>query len=236
VTGGTGQPLAGLGVWSIKQTSAGWLLTAVSAQLGIAASSPGAVALSTDHGRTWTPIPDTASFANSGRITVSVGESGDSIVYAIASNTTGYDQSDMFRSIDGGLNWTALRLAGKTPTNANCDQPHMDLLNGQAYYNQSLLVDPGDATRNTVNAGGNLSLAKTSDGGATFEIVGDWLPAVSARRRRPFPMSMQTTTPTPSSARATIPCWHSAPMAARSSPVTAAPPSTPRRIPASSPC
>lgn len=177
VTGGTGQILAGLGVWSIRQSSAGWLLTAVSPNLAIAPSSQGAVAVSTDHGATWTAIPDTtAAFIGSGRITLAVAAPGETTVYAIASNTTGLDQSDMFKSVDGGLNWTALGLASKVPTNANCDQPGMDLLNSQAYYNQSLLVDPDDATRNTVYAGGNLSLAKTVDGGTTFTIVGDWLP------------------------------------------------------------
>ena len=176
VTGGSGQALAGLGVWSIKKTSAGWLLTAVSANLAVAASSPGAVAVSTDQGASWTAIPGSSAFSSSGRITVAVGEPGDTTVYAIASDTTGYAQSDMFKSVDGGLNWTALGLANKTPTNAECDQPDMNLLHGQAYYNQSLLVDPSDATRNTIYAGGNLSLAKTTDGGNSFTIVGDWLP------------------------------------------------------------
>ena len=177
VTGGSGQPLAGLSVWSIKRTSAGWLATAVSSQLGIDASDPGAVAVSTDHGATWTPIPDPSqAFANSGRITLAVGTPGDTTVYAIASDTTGYDQSDMFRSADGGLSWTALGLANKTPVNPNCYQKNMDLLNGQAYYNQSLLVDPSDSTRNTVFAAGNLSMAKTTDGGGTFTIVSNWLP------------------------------------------------------------
>ena len=177
VTGGSGQVLQGLGVWSIKNTSAGWLLTAVAPGLAIDPSDQGAVAVSTDHGATWTAIPDSSgAFTGSGRITLAVGVPGDTTVYAIASTTSGLDQSDMFKSADGGLNWTPLGLPNKTPTNPNCDQPGMDLLNGQAYYNQSVLVDPSDPTRNTVYAGGNLSLAKTTDGGGTFTIVGDWLP------------------------------------------------------------
>ena len=39
---------------------------------------------------------------------------------------------------------------------------------GQAFYNQMVLVDPNDGTRNTVYIGGQLSAAKSTDGGATW--------------------------------------------------------------------
>ncbi len=36
---------------------------------------------------------------------------------------------------------------------------------GQAFYNQMVLVDPADAARNTVYIGGQLSAARSTDGG-----------------------------------------------------------------------
>ncbi len=170
-------PLAGLESWSIKRTSAGWLATFVQPGLATVAHAAASLAISTDKGATWTPIADTTSFVGAGRVTAAVGAPGDASVYAIASDDTGYDQFDMLRSVDGGQNWTRLGLgASKAPINPNCYQPNTDFLNGQAYYNQSLLVDPSDATRNTAYLGGNLSLGKTTDGGASFKVVGTWLP------------------------------------------------------------
>ena len=51
----------------------------------------------------------------------------------------------------------------------------MDIMAGQAFYNQMLLVDPADAARNTVYIGGQLSAAKSTDGGATWRIISNWL-------------------------------------------------------------
>lgn len=173
----TSDALAGLEAWSIERTSAGWLATFVQPGLGLTTSSAGTVALSTDGGATWAPVSGAGSFAASGRITVAVGAPGDATVYAIASDVTGYSQSDAFRSTDGGLTWTALGLgAGKMVTNPTCWQSNTNFLNGQAYYNQSLLVDPADASRNTIYIGGNLSLGKSTDGGATFTQAAEWLP------------------------------------------------------------
>ncbi len=51
----------------------------------------------------------------------------------------------------------------------------MDIMAGQAFYNQMMLVDPNDSTRNTVYIGGQLSSAKSTDGGATWRIITNWL-------------------------------------------------------------
>lgn len=159
--------------WSIAKTSAGWLASSEDDNNGKA----GALWLSTDHGATWSAIPNGGGvITDVQRITLGVGVAGDSIVYAFAENGAGTDQKDLFRSTDGGKNWTALGLAGKTPTNPNGDQPNMDIMNGQAFYNQLLLVDPADASRNTVYIGGNLSSAKSTDGGSTWTIISNWLP------------------------------------------------------------
>ena len=59
--------------------------------------------------------------------------------------------------------------------NPNSDQPNMNLIGGQAWYNQLILVDPSDATRNTVYLGGILSTAKTTNGGANWTLLSNWL-------------------------------------------------------------
>src|ERR1035438_817786 len=165
-------------VWSLAKTSAGWLLNTV------ASNGAGSLLLSTDLGATWSPITNAgAVYAGAGRSTLAVGLPGDAVVYAFAAKagTAPFgeaDQQDLYRSTNGGQTWTALGLNAKVATNgaANTDQPNMDLMHGQAWYNQMILVDPSDSARNTVYLGGNLSSAKSTDGGTTWTIISNWLP------------------------------------------------------------
>ena len=131
--------------------------------------------LSTDKGATWVPIPNGGNvIAASDAPRSATAVAGDAVVYAFAANTGSAAQKDLYRSIDGGLNWTAIGLGqyvvkpgpppvtvweGKFPVNPNPDQPNMDIMAGQAFYNQMVLVDPADAGRNTVYIGGQLSAA-----------------------------------------------------------------------------
>lgn len=152
------------GFWSLVRTSAGWLVT----------SGTGVVYCSTDRGATWTQV---AAFAGAGRITLGVGAAGDKVVYAFAGDEFGFQTFDLLRSTDGGFSWTALGVnTGRTPTNPNVDQPDLNLMGGQAFYNQMVLVDPADASRQTVYLGGQLSTAKSTDGGASWTLISDWLP------------------------------------------------------------
>lgn len=155
----------GNALWSLARTSAGWMATAVDG------SDNGFIYRSMDQGATWT---NTA--AGGGRITFGVGVPGDSVVYAFAATAGNTTQLDLYRSIDGGVTLTALNITGKTPTNPNADQGNMNLMDGQAWYNQMILVDPTDATRNTTYIGGNLSTARTTDGGNTWTLTTNWLP------------------------------------------------------------
>ena len=169
--GTTYAPVAGMNgvIWSLQQTSAGWLAART-------VGANGSIMVSTDRGATWSPIPNAgAVYSGAGRTTLGVGTPGDAIVYAFASTTGSAAQRDLFRSVDGGLNWTALGLAAKTPVNPNEEQPDMNIMAGQAFYNQLLLIDPFDASRNTVYIGGQLSSAKSTDGGATWRIITNWL-------------------------------------------------------------
>ncbi|HTD24824.1 MAG TPA: hypothetical protein VK738_19380, partial [Terriglobales bacterium] len=156
-------------LWSLANTSAGWLVSA----------ADGTLWLSTDKGATWSQT-GTPGFTGAGRSTLGIGLPGDVVVYAFAGNPGGTDQLDLFRSPDGGLTWTALGLGSKAPSNPNADNSNMDIMHGQAFYNQMILVDPTDATRSTVYIGGNLCTARTTDGGATWTLITDWLPRSGA--------------------------------------------------------
>ena len=79
------------------------------------------------------------------------------------------------RSTDGGQNFTALGVNSKVPTNPNYFNPNMNLMHGQAWYNQMIVADPFDSTGNTLYAGGNYSSAMSSDGGDTWTLLTGWL-------------------------------------------------------------
>ena len=163
--------------WSIERSSAGWLVAMVEPDFDNFFGGFGAVYVSGNRGASWAPVPNAGNaYSGLGRATLAVGKPGDAVVYAIASDPSGFAQGDLLRSVDGGLNWTRLNVTGKAPSNPNCFQTDMNILGDQAYYNQLILVSPADATRRTVYIGGNLSTAKTSDGGANWTLVSSWLP------------------------------------------------------------
>ncbi len=154
--------------WSIQQTSAGWMVAignGANAVIGRAVSASAAWALDFTAG----------GMAPAGRITLAVGAPGDPVVYAFAATAGSGAQKDLYRSTNGGATFTALGLPAKTPVNPNDDQPDMNIMLGQAFYNHMVLVDPADAARNTVYIGGQLSSAKSTDGGATWRLVSNWL-------------------------------------------------------------
>ena len=163
---------AGTRVWSIARTSAGWLATAASGGY----YSPATLYRSTDAGATWAPVPNVSALTGgAGRITLAVAAPGDAVVYAFAAFAYPGGQKDLLRSTDGGLSWQALGLNSKAPTNPNEENPSMDLMLGQSFYNHMVVVDPTDPNRNTVFLGGQLAGAKTVDGGATWTLLTNWL-------------------------------------------------------------
>lgn len=168
--------------WSLVKTSAGWVASTVVPTGGEAYFGGGHLYFSGDAGATWSPIPAALDGnyglnTGAGRMTLATAKPGDTIVYALASSPRGDRQADLYRSADGGMTWLPLGAnSSKVPANPNCYQRTMDLLAGQAYYNQALVVDPSDAARNIVYIGGQLSSAKTTDGGQSWRLLSNWLP------------------------------------------------------------
>ena len=171
--------------WSFVNTSSGWVVSVETQEVGFPGDGIGSLAFSTDHGASWNAISNSGNVINgAGRMTLGVGAPGDSVVYAWAANTDEFLQLDAFRSVNGGQDWTALNVTHRAPLNPNpdtCDangdfpDPCTDVMGGQAFYNQMLLVDPADPNRNTFYLGGQLFSIKSTDGGATFSVIADWL-------------------------------------------------------------
>ncbi|HEY6910398.1 MAG TPA: hypothetical protein VI356_13560 [Myxococcales bacterium] len=135
-----------------------------------------------------------------GRIAFAAGATTDpttTVLYAQAgtvqeSSITGFTTatSAYMKSTDGGSTWvriaTGLTLASPATTATAVTNPTilagegqsgcttMNLGHVQSWYNLTVAVDPGDSNRAIF--GGDLCSARTSDGGATFQLASDWLP------------------------------------------------------------
>jgi len=175
---------AGLSVWSIVRSNAGWLASAqpcpapLGSRIGVICNTNLTIYLSTDKGATWAPISNAGNvFANNGRTTLAVAKPGESVVYAYSSNIGETLLKDVYRSSDGGQTWVSTgTTTTKVPLNAVPGVvTNMNICGGQCWYNQSIGVDPNDPTRNTVWIGGNLGTASSSNGGVSWNIRTWWL-------------------------------------------------------------
>ncbi len=171
---------AGLSVWSIQRTSAGWLASAqpcAAANVGLQCASATTLYISVDLGATWNPITNAGGiFSANGRTTLAAGLPGDSVVYAYSSVVGDAQMRDVYRSSDGGQTWVANGVnSTKVPLNPVTGMTNMNICHGQCWYNQMILVDPTDVTRNTVWIGGDLATARTTNGGTSWSVMTWWL-------------------------------------------------------------
>jgi photosystem II stability/assembly factor-like uncharacterized protein len=153
---------------------------------GCAAGNNAEIWISGD-GATWT-LATLPMASGTGRVTIAAGRSPDptqAVLYGYVGATDNFSTLGFWRSNDGGATW-----ADATGTLANPTLPvdfgggviqqdceGMDLAHSQAWYNQSIVVDPTNP--NNVLIGGNLCGARTLNGmsaSPTWELVSHWLP------------------------------------------------------------
>lgn len=109
-----------------------------------------------DGGASWVKQTSAPSGTTFGRINLGISQSSPNILYAAAENFASGQLAGIWRTADGGANWTPVSAAG-----ASC--------NGQCWYNQHITVHP--LGPDTVYYGG-LNLQKSVNGGATFASIG----------------------------------------------------------------
>ena len=189
--------------WSVSWVGGNsWLLTgtqAVADASGTLTLSPGDFGLwrSDDGAATWSwvtgVVPSSAPLGNA-KLAVAPSTAGDpatSRVYLLAgsSDDNAGEQRDLFRSDDGGLHFRALGVnASRAPVNpveapsnysnrAALSQTDLNILKEQASYNQALVVDPRDP--DLIFIGGQLTHARSQDGGASWALMGYGYPGVA---------------------------------------------------------
>ncbi len=149
------------------------------------ASRQGQVWRSTDAGATWIRATGVTNAAGLNRISLASAPSNRSVMYAMAAKsttaTTGTrDFGNIFKSIDGGANWTAIATtstgAYKSYTNTNSESSSIEtILGGQGFYNHMLVVDRTNP--DIFFVGGQLLMARAQlvSGSYTFTQLTNWL-------------------------------------------------------------
>ncbi len=161
----TGKSAAGdLGFWRSVDNGVNWTWNAAALpESGVDRASIGRGTLAV--------APSTAGDATSARVFLLAGSS----LSPIASR---YSQKDLYRSEDGGQSFVSLRMnATRAPLNPNDDQSDLDVLHDQSWYNQAIVVDPQNP--DLVFVGGDLALVRSGDGGVSWSVMSDWLPAAT---------------------------------------------------------
>jgi len=126
--------------------------------------STGVLRKSTDNGNSWT---DVTPAANGQRIEIAIAPSNDSVVYAVASNSTLIEW--LYRSDDAGASWTQQTVPFYLEQ--SCVEGTQDFARGQAWYDLILAVDPNDPTEVVV---GGISHHKSNNGGQTWTPISYW--------------------------------------------------------------
>jgi len=170
-------------LWSIVSGGGNTMVLSLEAAPSAAAGTTkqGQVWRSTDAGATWTRANGVTHSAGLNRISLASAPSNRSVMYAMAAKQIASGNTDLgniFKSTDGGANWTGVATtstgAYKSYSNTNAESSSLQtILGGQGFYNHMVMVDRSNA--NIAYFGGQLLMAKTTDGGTTFRQMTNWL-------------------------------------------------------------
>ena len=122
--------------------------------------------LYSDNGTTWVRNDSSAVVNGNGRVTVATAPSSANYVYSFTESAS--KVSALRKTIDGGITWS--NLASK-PDDIDNGIPADDFTRGQAWYDQSLAVDPEDSSIVMI---GGIDLFRTIDGGVNWKHISKW--------------------------------------------------------------
>jgi len=140
-----------------------YVLTAETDLANANGNTAGKVYRSTDEGATWTAATGIDALAT--RISVASAPSNRSTLFAMAGKTNATtpasDLLGVYKSIDGGATWSLVT------------SPAANFLGGQSFYNHMIVIDRTNPS--IVYLGGQLAMAKSTNGGSTWTTMTDWL-------------------------------------------------------------
>jgi LPXTG-motif cell wall-anchored protein len=128
-----------------------------------AGSSVGGVYKSTDGGASWTVVNSGMAIPYAESVAISPNYATDRTVFAGNNNTNGIFAGDLYKSTDGGANWTKV-TSGMSNTMID-----------------SIAISPSYATDQTVFAGSNGGLYKSTNGGANWTAVNSGIPNLAIK-------------------------------------------------------
>lgn len=131
----------------------------------------GGVYRTTDGGTVWTKITSNLPSSNYGRIALAQDPSNSNTLYSVFQSYDTTQAGDaglkgIYKSIDGGVNWTLLTSPQKIVSTGN-----MSYLKNQGWYDNVIAVDPNNS--NNIYVGG-VDMMKSTNGGKSWSQVTYW--------------------------------------------------------------
>ncbi len=157
---------------SISAYYAGTDVISLSSSIILFSTDSDGIYRTTNSGTNWTKIASSLPTTGYNRIAMSKDPNNSSIIYAVFSATSTdspyYGLRGIYKSIDGGVNWSAL---GTPPTLTSAGG--LSYLSAQGWYDNVIAVNPFNS--NHIYAGG-MEMIKSTNGGSNWSQLTYWYP------------------------------------------------------------